>query len=207
MSPHIRSLLGASLLLLVPTSAAAHEEYEPPPPEGRPFRPHLEASIAAQYALAVVGDRCARESEDVVGCTSIGLWAFDFAARFRLAPQWALGGLAQLGKGDATALIRVGAEARFHPLTSTVLDPWFGIDAGAAFLLDNVGSDSYTTAAPAFGASAGLDLTASESVSLGLLVRLVVLPMADPGTTFERRPRYDTQLLLSVGLSATYRWS
>jgi hypothetical protein len=211
MTTQIRLLAGAFQLLLVSASAAAHE-YEPPPAEDGPFRSHMEASIAAQFAAAVAGDRCSREQSDVVGCTSIAMFAFDFAARLRIAPQWSLGGLAQFGKHSATALIRIGAEGRFHALGSKPVDLSFGVDAGAAFLLDNVPTselgeaESFTTSAPAFGASAGLDFALSENVSFGLLVRLLLLPMGTSAESFERRPSYDTQLLLSAGLSAGYRW-
>jgi hypothetical protein len=205
----------SSLLLMWTVFTAlpvAAQSGEPPPLLANTFGARWEVGLAAQLGYGVSGRRCERLESDVIGCSELGLIAFEFTPRYRFEPEWSIGGLAQLGKGDAFSLLRFGAEARFHPLGPADVEPSLGLDAGAAILIDalpmsELGSaETFTTVAPAFGASAGVDMALGESVSVGLIVRLVLVPLGQRDDIFSREPSYDTQLLFSAGLSGVYRF-
>jgi hypothetical protein len=173
---------------------------------------HFEIGLSVQLAYAVAGDRCAQTQSDVISCTGLAFFTFEFTPRYRLTRAWSLGVLAMLGTGDSSNMLRIGAEGQLHLLGDGPVDPTLGLDAGAAFLFDSVPADelgpaeSFTSAAPAFGASAGVDFALGETVRLGLGVRFVLVPFGQRETLFSRQPSYDTLAMLSAGLTALYRF-
>lgn len=200
-------LLGLLTLNASPTRA---DEPELPPLTAATYRPHWEISLAAQLAYGIQGRRCVREASDLIACSALALVAFEFAPRYRFE-RVSLGAVAQLGKGDAFSLLRLGAEARYHPLDAIDVDPWLGADAGAAVLTDTLRAnelgraESFVTAAPALGVSLGIDFAIGETVSLGICTRLLWLALGDDDR-FDRKPSYDHQLLFSGGIAGTYRF-
>jgi hypothetical protein len=179
----------------------------------RPFAPHLEFGLGAGFALGVAGEHCTRVASDVVDCSSLSFIAFEVTPRWRLTPLFSLGVTGQLGRSDRSNMLRFGAEARYHPLgDSHEIDPSLGIDAGAVVMFDTVPRDEFGTAetfsnaAPSFGASAGLDFALGESVSLGVGARLALLAFGGNASPLSRRPSYSTQLIFSAGLVGTFRF-
>lgn len=201
-----------TLALIAAASSAAAQDVAPPPATDGKYAGHFEIGLAVQLAYAVEGDRCAQTQSDVISCTALAFFTFEFTPRYRLTPQWSLGVLAMLGTGDSTNLLRVGAEAQLHLLGDGAVDPTLGLDAGVAFLFDSVPADelgpetSFVTTAPAFGASAGIDFALAETVRLGLAVRFVLVPFEQREDLFSREPSYDSLALLSAGITALYRF-
>lgn len=193
-------------------STAAAQDVEAPPAPEVAYADHFEIGLSVQLAYGIEGDRCAQTQSDVITCTGLGFFTFEFTPRYRLTRLWSLGVLAMLGTGDSTNMLRVGAEGRLHLQGDSVVDPVLGLDAGAAFLFDSVPADelgpeaTFMTAAPAFGASAGVDFALAETVRLGLGVRFVLVPFGQPEDRFSREPSYETLMLLSAGITGLYRF-
>lgn len=180
-------------------------------PSAASFRPHWEIGIAAQLAYGIEGSRCRREASDVIGCSELGMFTFEFAPRYRFR-RFSLGALTQLGRGDSMSELHVGAEARLRPVDTVDVEPWVGANAGAAFLFDTLPMDelgpakSFVTVAPALGLSLGLDFALGETVSLGVSTRLLWLVFGARDGQFDRKPSYDDQLVASFGIVGTYRF-
>lgn len=213
---HFMTLLCRSVLVLVSSwvaiEAGAASAQEPElPPVAATFRPHWEVGIAAQLMYGIEGARCTRVASDVVGCSELAMFTFEFAPRYRFR-DFSLGAVTQLGKGDSVSLLRLGAEARYQPVDTVDVEPWLGADAGAAVLIDALPTDelgpakSFVTVAPALGISLGVDFALGETVSLGISTRLLWLALGARDSEFERKPSYDDQVVLSGGIVGTYRF-
>ena len=210
MKPLIRVLAGVFTVLVGVAGARAHEADLPL--VAAPFEPRWEVSLAAQIGINIAGERCVGNGSDVVGCTGLGLIAFEFAPRYRFR-HVSVGGFAQLGKGSDANLLRFGAEARYLPLDTVDVEPWIGADLGAALLIDSLPmnadgpADTFVTAAPALGVSAGLEFAAGETVSFGVSARLFWLAIGrDSVLDVAREPHYEHPLMLTGGIVGTFRF-
>ena len=209
MKSSLRPLLGLLCWLTAAGSAQAQDaELQP---AAAPFLPRWEVSVAAQLGFSIEGDRCLWNGSDVFACSRVGFIAFEFAPRYRFR-HLSVGAVAQLGKGDELSLLHFGAEARFLPLDTVDVEPWIGVDAGAALLIDALpmdefrASESFVTVAPAFGASAGLEFAVGETVSFGVIARLLWLALGTQAEVFQKKPGYNSQLALNGGIVGTYRF-
>lgn len=173
----------------------------------------LEVGVGTHAAYAD-GLSCSREAFDVVSCTrTSGFAGLHVAPRWRLTQFWALGAMGTASWGaagvDRSQMYWSAAiDGRLHLFGNRGTVPWLGLDAGVVAVADELAADelgparSYTTTAPAFGLSAGLDAEINPLFAFSLSLRGFTHLFGNLQSVTPTQPEYATQwgAMLSAGL-------
>jgi hypothetical protein len=206
----LQTLLAGGLAIGTACAQSVEPRRDRPPP--------LELGVGGQAGMAF-GRACVRVESDVIGCEDPhALAGVQLTPRWRFSSAWSVGALGSLSWGSGVSGVasleqhhwwQLGAQLRWHPLAPGHPALWIGPDLGLVALADRVAADgamaarSYTTAAPALGASLGTNLQLSHATAIGIDLRGFVGLFGNGGAGPVTRPSYATQagVLLSVSMN------
>jgi hypothetical protein len=229
------STAGLAALAACVGSAWAQPATEPAPsPDAAKRSPPVEVGVGG-FGEMDFGQICQRRS-DVIGCTNGTAFAgVSLAPRWRVSSLFSLGAVGAVGwvpggvSGEASSdgshkdfrpkQWRLEAEARWHPFRVDGVDPWLGLDAGLAAIIDSLdayapgggtsGSVSATQLGLAGGAGLGIDFPATSFLALGVELRVAMKslghqpPMLDAVSDIQAH-EFGTLTALSLAVSGTF---